>query len=198
MTEIERIPELDADNARALTDQIKTRVESLWELIKQAYHGRAWVALGYQSWAAYCDNEFQTSRLGLPREERAEVGASLRDSGLSIRAITAAPGVSRNTVRCDLRESQDRQAPAGQTDPPEADEKSDEKEKESAEEKRKAVKDHLAEIELQAIASGGRIPTDEELEPKPTKISVMADALQAKRNALERAKDSKSWQNNTG
>ena len=109
MSEIERIPvsELDADNARALTDQIKQTVEVLWEMIAAAYHGRAWVALGYQSWDAYCDNEFQTSRLRLPREERAEVVSSLRDSGLSIRAITAATGASCNTVRCDLREADD-------------------------------------------------------------------------------------------
>lgn len=45
---------------------------------------------------------FGTSRLRLPREERAEVVASLRESGLSIRAIAAATGDSRETIRREL------------------------------------------------------------------------------------------------
>lgn len=188
MTKIERIPELDAKNARLLTDEIKKLVEVLWELVVAAYHGRAWVALGYESWDAYCDNEIQSTRLRLPREERAEVVASLKDSGLSIRAIAAATGASRNTVRCDLRGSQ---AAAGQTDPPQPDEKSAEKEKEKEfdnetdEEKQKARADFLAEAELQAIAAGGRIPTAEELKPKPTRLSVIADALGAEADCME-------------
>jgi len=52
-------------------------------LVKQAYTERAWDALGYASWDEYCTREFGTSRLRLPREERAEVVASLRESGLS-------------------------------------------------------------------------------------------------------------------
>ena len=40
-----------------------------------------------------------TSRLRLPREERAEVVASLGESGLSVRAIAAATGVNRETIR---------------------------------------------------------------------------------------------------
>jgi hypothetical protein len=58
--------------------------------------------LGYSNWDAYCKAEFPTSRLRLPREERAEVVASLRESGLSIRAIEAATGVSRKTVIKDF------------------------------------------------------------------------------------------------
>ncbi|OKI14184.1 helix-turn-helix domain-containing protein [Streptomyces sp. CB03911] len=40
--------------------------------------------------------------LRLPREERQEIVASLRESGLSARAISAATGVSEPTVRRDL------------------------------------------------------------------------------------------------
>jgi transposase-like protein len=40
--------------------------------------------------------------LRLPREERAEVVASLRESGLSIRAIESATGHSKDTIRKDL------------------------------------------------------------------------------------------------
>jgi len=46
--------------------------------------------------------EFGTSRLRLPREERQEVVASLRESGLSTRAIASATGIADQTVRADL------------------------------------------------------------------------------------------------
>lgn len=93
---------LDAESARALTDRIKVAVEGTWELIKQAYTSRAWSALGYSSWDDYCTREFGTSRLRLPREERSEVVASLRESGLSIRAIEAATGLGKSTVQREL------------------------------------------------------------------------------------------------
>lgn len=89
---------MDPDAARGLTDRIKVGVEAVWELVKQAYVERAWSALGYSSWDDYCTREFGTARLRLPREERAEVVASLRESGLSIRAIAAATGDSIGTV----------------------------------------------------------------------------------------------------
>lgn len=87
-----------ADDARQITDQIKVGVEAVWQLITRAYRERAWSALGYASWDDYCTREFGASRLRLPREERAEVVSSLRDSGLSIRAIAAATGDSIGTV----------------------------------------------------------------------------------------------------
>jgi hypothetical protein len=93
---------MNATDARALTDRIKVGVEACWELIKQAYTERAWAALGYDSWDDYCTREFGTARLRLPREERAEVVASLRESGLSLRAIESATGISRKTVIKDL------------------------------------------------------------------------------------------------
>lgn len=88
--------------ARALTDRIKVAVEGTWLLIQEAYTSRAWAALGYDTWDAYCTAEFGETRLRLPREERQEIVASLRDSGLSARAISAATGVSEPTVRRDL------------------------------------------------------------------------------------------------
>jgi hypothetical protein len=48
--EVEVMP---AAEARAVTDQIKTGVEAIWELIKQAYTLRAWVSLGYSSWSGH-------------------------------------------------------------------------------------------------------------------------------------------------
>lgn len=88
--------------ARAITEQIKVGVEAAWELIKRAYTQRAWAALGYSSWDDYCSREFGTSRLRLPREERTEVVSSLRESGLSLRAIASATGLGRGTVEREL------------------------------------------------------------------------------------------------
>lgn len=46
--------------------------------------------------------EFGQTRLKLPREERQEIVASLRDSGLSVRAIASATGMGYGTVRREL------------------------------------------------------------------------------------------------
>lgn len=96
------IPPLSATDARAITDQIKVAVEATWVLVKRAYVERAWAALGYDGWDDYCTREFGTSRLRLPREERSEVVASLRESGLSVRAIASATGISKDTVSRSL------------------------------------------------------------------------------------------------
>lgn len=107
---------LDATQARALTDRIKVGVEAVWELITQAYTQRAWSALGYQSWDDYCTREFGTARLRLPREERAEIVASLRESGLSIRAIASATGDSVGTVHEALNSGVQNRTPEPEVD----------------------------------------------------------------------------------
>jgi transposase-like protein len=94
------------EQARALTDRIKIAVEGTWQLIREAYTSRTWAVLGYDTWDAYCTAEFGETRLKLPREERQEVVASLRDSGLSTRAIASATGLARNTVMRDLAQSE--------------------------------------------------------------------------------------------
>lgn len=102
VTELDVVTDLDADEARKLTDEIRVDAETLWDKIATAYTRRAWAALGYSSWDEYCIREFGTSRIRLPREERPEMVASLRHSGLSIRAIASATGVDKNTVQADL------------------------------------------------------------------------------------------------
>lgn len=98
------IATIDPDRARDLTDRIKVAADGTWLLIKEAYLSRAWAALGYTSWDDYCTREFGTCRLRLPREERQEFVASLREIGLSVRAIASATGGSTRTVQKDLRE----------------------------------------------------------------------------------------------
>ena len=96
--------EISPASARELTDRIKVGVDAIWELIKQAYQSRAWSALGYSSWDDYCTREFGTSRIRLPREERQEVVASMREIGMSTRAIASATGNSTRTITKDMRE----------------------------------------------------------------------------------------------
>ncbi|MBC3193836.1 hypothetical protein H7X46_22500 [Pseudonocardia sp. C8] len=109
--------EATPEQARQLTDRIKITVEGAWELIRQAHVSRAWAALGYLSWDEYCDREFGTSRLKLPREERREVVASMREHGMSVRAIASATGQGYGTVQRDVSASGD---PSGSPDSPES------------------------------------------------------------------------------
>ncbi len=88
--------------ARGPTEQIKSGIESVWELITRAYSLRVWDVLGYASWDDYCTGEFGQTRLCLPREKPDEVVLSLRECGLSLRAIASATGESKDTIRRSL------------------------------------------------------------------------------------------------
>ncbi|MFI5720198.1 hypothetical protein [Nocardia sp. NPDC051750] len=94
---------LSESEARELTARIRTGLETTWELIQEAWYRRVWEPLGYGSWDSYCQAELDTVRLRIPREERQGVVASLRESGMSTRAIGSAIGVDQKTVSNDLR-----------------------------------------------------------------------------------------------
>lgn len=53
---------LTLDEARELTDHIRSTADVLYVLIYRAHAGRAWEALGYNTWAAYVQEEFNISR----------------------------------------------------------------------------------------------------------------------------------------
>ncbi|MBC9007008.1 helix-turn-helix domain-containing protein, partial [Micromonospora aurantiaca] len=89
--------------ARELTAEIRARVTDLLPLIKTAFQRRADLALGYPSWAAYCDAELRGLRM--PLEERQAATAALHAEGMSTRAIAGALGTSDATVRRDLRDA---------------------------------------------------------------------------------------------
>ena len=94
--------ELTQQEARELTDRIRVVDSELWRMVAEAYTRGAHRALGYASWDAYCNAEFGSNRLGIPREERPETVQSLRANGLSLRAIQSATGVSVPTIRKDV------------------------------------------------------------------------------------------------
>jgi hypothetical protein len=102
---------MSVDEARALTDRIKRNLDADYELVIEAYQRRADVALGYPSFDVYIIREFKECRIRLPREKRAAVVKSLRENGLSIRAIAAVTGIDKNTVMTDLGEASEIQTP---------------------------------------------------------------------------------------
>lgn len=94
--------EITQQEARELTDRIRVVDSELWRMVAEAYTRGAHRALGYASWDAYCNAEFGSNRISIPREERAETVQSLRANGLSLRAIHSATGADVKTIRKDL------------------------------------------------------------------------------------------------
>lgn len=115
--EIQGTPrDLDAPAARRLTDQIKLALDTTWEAGRRAWEGRAWIALGYESWDEYCTKEFGTSHLRLPREDRDQIIPSLLASGMPGRAVAALTGTSKGEVHRTIARAGLSAAPNGATD----------------------------------------------------------------------------------
>jgi len=102
-------------DAVAITAAIRSSLIAVWDKVAAAYHGRAWVPLGYDSWDDYCESEFGGSRIRIPREQRQDVVTSLRDEGLSLRAIAAATGQSYGTVQAEAASDQNRSLELGRS-----------------------------------------------------------------------------------
>lgn len=62
-TGVEVVDQLDEEAARSLTNRIRQCVAVAHESIVHAYRGRAWIALGHESWDDYCEAEFGGARL---------------------------------------------------------------------------------------------------------------------------------------
>ena len=90
--------QLTETQARELSAKIYQKLDDAWQLIVQAYQGRAWVALGYRTWDDWVRGEFTAVPLAMPKERREQTVRSLRDAGLSVRAIASATGEGRDTV----------------------------------------------------------------------------------------------------
>lgn len=108
----EVVDSLSATQARDLTDRIRSTLTVAHDLIVQAYQGRAWTALGYESWDSYCAGEFGDARMvRLDREQRREIVADMRQAGMSTPAISSATGIPQSTVYSDLPELVNRGVP---------------------------------------------------------------------------------------
>lgn len=107
-----------ATTAEQRAQQIRDGLTTVWNLLLDAYAAEDWKALGYASWETYCAGEFQGRIPRLAKSERGGVVQELADHGMPIKAITAATGVARNTVRKDLR-TDEQESEGGQNDPSE-------------------------------------------------------------------------------
>lgn len=72
-----------ADEAKALTEQIKGTVTAAWVLLLKAYERQAWSALGYSTWGSYVEAEFNISR---------SYSYRILDHGRVVRELTAPSG----------------------------------------------------------------------------------------------------------
>lgn len=103
--ELTTVPtELTFDQARQLTDRIKTDLVGVCKLITLAFETNAWSTLEYRSWEDYCENEFHSSIRKLPKPVRQDLVIALTDGGATTREAGAAAGVSHTTVENDLKE----------------------------------------------------------------------------------------------
>lgn len=94
---------LDVARARRLTKRLQEALTVAVDLLGEAFTGRAWEALGYQSWDEYCAAELpELAQLRMPLEERRAAVSELRGRGMSTRAIAAPLGLSVGTVHRDL------------------------------------------------------------------------------------------------
>lgn len=85
-------------DARELTEQIAEGLADVHSLIVQAWEGRAWEALGYETWDGWIDANFRGLQLRPPREQRKEVVQSMREAGMSVRAISHATDLGVGTI----------------------------------------------------------------------------------------------------
>lgn len=89
-------------DARDLIDSLKQAVEIAERQIIRAWQGRAWLALGYESWDEMIAAEFTSHYIKIAPDERRAAAIEMAKHGMSTRAIAPALGVSHQTVANDL------------------------------------------------------------------------------------------------
>lgn len=102
MTDVIRV--MQREEAQIRVARVRAHVEQAWDDLIALHAERAWLSLGYESWDALCDAEFDGARIALPREDRREVVGQMREAGMSIPAIASATGASVGTIHNDLSE----------------------------------------------------------------------------------------------
>lgn len=103
----ELVSQFSPDEAQELTNELRADYGSLQVKISTAWRGRIWLALGYESWQDYLDEEFRDVSLRPPKELQEQVIAELRAAGMSTRGIAPATDLSQPTVVRRLNEPGD-------------------------------------------------------------------------------------------
>lgn len=100
------------------TEKLRGSVEVAAELFVEAYTGRIWLALDYETWGEYLNGEIGEVRPRLPKAKRLElVGTMKTEAKMSQSAIAEALGVDQKTVSNDLRELRAEAAESGEEAP---------------------------------------------------------------------------------
>ena len=104
MTTREKTPTILTEaGARRLTDRLVTTLTEAHELLIDLWVGRAWEALHYPNWAAFCEAELgDLLFVKLPPAMRREAAAHMKEAGMSYRNIAAPFGVSPASIHADL------------------------------------------------------------------------------------------------
>ena len=114
--------ELTREEAQEITARIRGAAEELWRLLYEAHEGKAWRSLGYTSWNAYVETEFEYTGSGSYRLLRqAEVTIALETAG-GLAHGQVIPRRTADTIKPQLPAaiSEVREAVASGTEPQEA------------------------------------------------------------------------------
>jgi DNA-binding transcriptional MerR regulator len=103
MSEVKKLTE---SQARELIAKIQKSLLDVGEMIVKAFHGQAWLGMGYESWAELCEAEFPRDQYRLRVADRRALVAHLRDAGLTVRDIAKATNDPRSTVQDDIKHDQ--------------------------------------------------------------------------------------------
>lgn len=103
--------DLTEAEARESVATAKRGLEAAAEEIVRQISGRAWLALGYESWDEMRKGEYDGPAVIVPRAGRPEIVAQLREEGLSQRQVGETLGVSDQTVSRDVRQMSDVSSP---------------------------------------------------------------------------------------
>jgi hypothetical protein len=96
------IVEVDYGMVKRSIERAKASLEEAAEQIVWQIEHRAWEVLGYGDWNEMREAEYGGAAFMVPRAERPELVARMRQSGLTTTEIADTAGVSDETVRRDL------------------------------------------------------------------------------------------------
>ena len=95
---------MDKQEARHRIVRIQNWVDAFpMDDVMALYNDRAWLQLGYDTWADLCETEFRVRSVQFLPESRRPLVVGLIEGGLSQRAVASVFGVSPPTVNEDLQ-----------------------------------------------------------------------------------------------
>jgi hypothetical protein len=148
-------PILAEFDARQITSRIRQWVKAFpADDVKRVFFGRIWLAMGYDSWAEWCDSKLDGFKL--PKVERREIVSDLHDAGMSQRATADVIGAAQSTVHEDLKAGDRNRSPVSDRTVTAQDGKS----YPTSKPQRETIEDRLGRIGPEAEATEADQPVD--------------------------------------